>query len=269
MVSRIRSLCLRLVGRKQSSGDPYAKFRKRLTKVIGHENAEIVEALVDEVNCYIDGVNGDRFRIRFKDRFEQIHRLTGRFIQQDFEPKRTYRPTLLALATTRAAVEQLATIDTIIQYLAAEYEKEQHRQTTIAEISESTAIPVDQLYNVFGYIRDLGIGGGKSSGIPNSPDWYFIPGETLLRLPNLDAVLEQHTKWVEDEARAVRHSTIVADGHTDWDSRWRARFSNWSKRNKYISFIKVGGGLLIAGLLYVLGTLDAVSRVIGSLFGGK
>ena len=269
MVSQIRSLCLRLVGREQSSEDPYAKFRKRLTKIIGHENAEIVEALVDEMNCYTDGVNGDRFRIRFKDRFEQIHRLTGRFIREDFEPKRIYRPTILALATTQAAIEQLVTIDTIVRHLAAEYEREQHRQTTIAEISESTAIPVDQLYNVFGFIRDLGIGGGRSSGIPNSPDWYFIPGETLLQLPNLDAVLEQHTKWVEDEARTVRHSTIVVDGHTDWDSRWRSRFSNWSKRNKYISLIKVGGSLLIAGLLYILGTLDAVTRVIGSLFGSK
>lgn len=180
MVSQIRSLCLRLVGREQSSEDPYAKFRKRLTKVIGHKNAEIVETLVDEMKCYIDGVNGDRFRIRFKDRLEQIHRLTGRFIREDFEPKRTYRPTLLALATTQAAIEQLATIDTIVRHLAAEYEREQHRQTTIAEISESTAIPVDQLYNVFGYIRDLGIGGGRSSGIPDSPDWYFIPGEALL-----------------------------------------------------------------------------------------
>ena len=234
--------------------DRYAGFRKRLTKVIGIEGAKIVRALVEEIARYKNGVDGTRFRIKFKNNLETIDRLTSRFIREDFDPNRTYRPKVLGLAISgiRRANEQLFTIDKVIDHLAAEYEKDSSREITAAELSGSLDVPLEGIYDALCYVRELGVGGGRSSDIPDGPDWYIIPGEPLLQLPNLSAVLEQQTKWAEEDAKATKANAAILAGHSNWITYWQKWFLNWVGQHKMLSLLYVVISAIIVFVLFVL-----------------
>jgi hypothetical protein len=89
---RIGQRITALLERGESADDPYAHYRKRLVKVVGDDGAAILRALFSETPGRAAGVNGDRFRIRFKDSRDKIQRLAARFIEEDFRAGRVYRP---------------------------------------------------------------------------------------------------------------------------------------------------------------------------------
>lgn len=70
----------------------------RLAAIVSEKEVAILNDLYGRLDRYCSGVDGERFRIDHKDGRSEIDKLTGRFIRENFEPKKTYRPTLLALA---------------------------------------------------------------------------------------------------------------------------------------------------------------------------
>jgi len=88
-------------------------------------------------------VDAERFRVDLKDQRQEIDRLRQWFIAETYEPKRTYRPTLIGLAviSDARAKELLALTDRVLAYVASEYEKQPGRQITLREVSDALQVP--------------------------------------------------------------------------------------------------------------------------------
>lgn len=233
-----------------SHDDPYAHYRKRLVKIVGKDCVEILQVLFDTIDNFADGIDAERFRIAFKDRRDKIHRLTGRFIDDDFTSHSVYRPKLLALPLIDSdrAGKLLGLMDRILRYLHDEYEKQPQRMITIEELREKLGHAEAEICDAAGILSNSDATGSHSSGLPAGPDWYFMASELSLDYPDLDSVLRQHTEWAECDAKAARKGVPAfyeTQGALD-------TAKSWIGRHKTLSAIYVGAGLLLLVLGYLV-----------------
>jgi hypothetical protein len=174
-------------------------MRKRLRKKIDKKDIKLLTALFDRLEHYNKGVDGEGFRIDFKDRRKEIDGLIARScIRESYEPViKIYRPTLLALSLIDdpRAEAILVLVDRLVRYFAQRYETTRSQAITLKEMSEALAVPQDAVANALGYIIEGPASGGRTSALPDGPEWQFMPGSNALDFPNLDAVLAQLSDW--------------------------------------------------------------------------
>lgn len=193
-------------GQSESEGmGALAEQAKSRAEQLADENTiSLLRSLFDRLDRYAAGVDAERFRIDHKNSRTQIDALVGRFIKEDFEPRKIYRPTLLALVVidNERSRGLLETGDKVLEYMCAAYEQEPGVQITLMDISRAIDVNLAAVADVMGYIVETPAAGGRSSGIPAAPNWYVIPGEQCLDYPHLNAVIEQLVEWAEESDSA-------------------------------------------------------------------
>lgn len=174
-------------------------MRKRLRRKINSRDIELLTALFDRLENYNKGVDGEGFRIAFKDRRGEIDGLIARTcIRESYEPvTKIYRPTLLALSLIddARAEDILALVDRLVRYLAQRYEATRSQVITLKEMGEALGMPEAAVANALGYIIEGPASGGRSSALPEGPEWQFMPGPNSMDFPTLDRVLAQLADW--------------------------------------------------------------------------
>ncbi len=80
----------------------------------------------------------------------------------------------------------------------------------------------------------------------------------MLQLPDLNAVLEQQTKWAEEDAKATTANTAILAGHSNWIAYWQKLFLNWVGQHKMLSFIYVVISAIIVFVLFVLSIVGGI-----------
>lgn len=141
------------IGRKRQPQRWAALIRKRLGKRLRKGDTELLTALFERMERYAKGVDADQFRVDHKDRRRDLDRLVGRLVTENYEPDRKiYRPTLIALPLigSERALQTLGLIDRVLVYFASEFEREQDRQITLKEISETLEVPLEDVADAVG-----------------------------------------------------------------------------------------------------------------------
>lgn len=208
---------------------------------------------------YAEGVDAERFRIDFKTQRSAIDGLVGRFIKEEYEPRKTYRPNLIAipLIDNERSRELLEIINKILGHMSQAYEGEPGKQITLMEMSKELDINLVRISDAMGFLIDTPAAGGRRSGLPATPNWYIIPGEQSLDYPDLRSILDTLIGWAEQPAGLPPE--YVSD---DPDLTHIERMKAWVARNKTLSFILA----LIASLVAVTGFLADAASVL-SFFG--
>ena len=174
-------------------------IKARLRKIAGSEGIALLAALFERTQSQ-PWVNARQFRIDFKDERDTIGKLVRKgFISTMQEPEERYRPSLAALPLidSNAARSLLKEADQVLRYLERQYEAGCDRNLTIAQIAQDLDIPQGATMEVLRYIVDTPVVGPRATGFPNSPDWGLTPAEKSLDYPNLDALLNQLTSWMD------------------------------------------------------------------------
>jgi hypothetical protein len=213
-------------------------MRKLLRKKIDNDSIELLTALFERLERYEKGVDGEGFRIKFKDRRTEIDELLARsFIRENYEPTtKIYRPTLLALSLIddARADEILVLVDRLVRYFAQRYETTRSQAITLKEMSEALATSQDAISNALGYIIEGPASGGRSSGLPDDSEWFFRPGSNSLDFPSLDPILAQLAEW------AGRSATIPNPLVLDYLPTQPAPYS-WIRSNWKVLVGGLGG----------------------------
>lgn len=227
-------------------------MRKRLRKKVDRKGIELLTALFERLEHYAKGVDGEGFRIAFKDRRGEIDGLIARScIRESYEPvTKIYRPTLLGLSLIddARAEDILSLVDRLVRYFAQRYEATRSQAITLKEMSEALAVPQDAVANALGYIIEGPASGGRSSALPDGPAWQFMPGPNSMDFPTLDRVLAQLSDWALGTSRRSRLARVVS----------------WAERHKALA---IGAGVALAGLATFLANVAAVVEFVQGMFG--
>jgi hypothetical protein len=246
-----------LGGKKRKTGD----VRKLLRKLAGADGITVLNALFARVETQEQGVDGERFRIDFEGKREELHRLCRLlFVKESFDPRRTYRLTSigLALVDDDRATNSLALFNRTLAYLRTEYGKQPGRQITLKEVSEALAVSQAQAAQALDLVCESPASASRSIGYPNEPEWYIQPGEQSLDYPDLDAVLAQMAEWAQ---RASWGPKVERNGKILYLNAPRA----WIAAHKKLA-TAIGAGLVaIVGFLGdALDLFSSIARLFGA-----
>ena len=177
-------------------------LQARLPKIAGTDGIALLAALFERTQSQ-SWVNARQFRIDFKDQRDTIQTLVLKgFIVTTLEPEEQYRPSLAALPLidSNAARSLLREVDRFLRYLERQYEDGCDQNLTVARIAQDIKVPQETTMEVLRYIVDTPVAGPRTTGFPNSTDWGLRPTEMSLDYPNLDALLNQLTRWMDRRA---------------------------------------------------------------------
>ena len=179
--------------------------RDRLAKMAGPAGIQLLTELFLRSQGSQQGVDARRFRIDFKDQRDQIRKLENKFIQHTWGPIERYRLNLVALPLIdlKEARAILKVADRLLRRLVLLYENDQNRPVTIAELSNDLHESQETISEVVGYVIHTPVAGPRTNGYPDSPDWGLTPIEQSLDYPNLEALLNQLTKWIDHDCVTV------------------------------------------------------------------
>lgn len=244
-----RSL-LSFLRRKKESEDRREDIRTRLSALVDNEDRALLNALFQRMKSFEEGVDAERFRIAFKDQHKKIDALIPTFIEEGRDRK-TYRPALLALLLIddERARTVADLIDRALRYLAAAYEREPGRKVTLGEISEKLDVPEGRAGEALAYFVEGPVSMSRTTGYPKGAEWYVIPDQEMLDLPDLDAVLARMTMYAEQRKNTVHRSKFVGGVLRSRGAK------SWLRTHKKTAGAIVGGTVIGLGVLANLATV--------------